>query len=75
MFPVLFEMISGLKVKFNKNMLVGVNIPSFWLRDTMSALRCKMGNVPFVYPRLSIGGNSRRLDFWEPIMNHIKHRE
>jgi hypothetical protein len=56
-------------------MLVGVNIPSFWLRDIVSALRCKMGNVPFVYLRLSIGGNSRRLDFWEPIMNHIKHRE
>jgi hypothetical protein len=75
MFPVLFEMISGLKVKFNKNMLVGVNIPSSWLREAVSALRCKMGNVPFVYLGLLIGGNSRRLDFWEPIMNRIKHRE
>ncbi|CAJ2673841.1 unnamed protein product [Trifolium pratense] len=39
---VLFETMSGLKVKFNKSMLVGVNIPESWLGEAASALCCKV---------------------------------
>ncbi|MCI51044.1 cytochrome P450, partial [Trifolium medium] len=34
---VLFETMSGLKVNFNKTMLVGVNIPVSWLGEAASA--------------------------------------
>ncbi|MCI05806.1 cysteine-rich receptor-like protein kinase, partial [Trifolium medium] len=38
---VLFETMSGLKVNFNKSMLlVGVNIPATWLGEAASALSC-----------------------------------
>ncbi|GAU39864.1 hypothetical protein TSUD_69120 [Trifolium subterraneum] len=43
---VLFETMSGLKVNFNKSMLVGVNIVDSWLHAAASAMHCKVGKVP-----------------------------
>jgi hypothetical protein len=33
-----------------------------------------VGKVPFLYLGLPIGGDSRRLDFWEPILTRIRNR-
>ncbi|GAU46008.1 hypothetical protein TSUD_401300 [Trifolium subterraneum] len=38
---VVFETILGLKVNFNKSMLVEVNIPESWLGEAASALGCR----------------------------------
>ncbi len=69
---ILFEAVSGLKVNFHKSMLVGVNISNFWLSEATYVLSCKVGKVPFVYLGLPIGGDSRKLDFWRPILNSIQ---
>ncbi|GAU23660.1 hypothetical protein TSUD_304350 [Trifolium subterraneum] len=69
---VLFETMSGLKVNFDKSMLVGVNIPDSWLGEAASALSCRVGNISFLYLGLSIGGDSRRLSFWEPVLDRLK---
>ncbi|GAU49411.1 hypothetical protein TSUD_407260 [Trifolium subterraneum] len=71
---VLFELMSGLKVNFNKSMLVGVNISESWLNEAASALHCNVGKIPFLYLGLSIGGDPRRLSFWEPVLSRIKKR-
>ncbi|MCI39491.1 putative RNA-directed DNA polymerase, partial [Trifolium medium] len=42
-------------VNFNKSMLVGVNIPDFWLGEAASALCCKVGMVHFLYLGRPIG--------------------
>ncbi|GAU31072.1 hypothetical protein TSUD_322090 [Trifolium subterraneum] len=55
-------------------MLVGVNIPDSWLGEAASALRCKVGTIPFIYLGLSIGGDPRRLRFWEPLLARLKNR-
>jgi hypothetical protein len=34
-------------------------------------LNCKIGQVPFVYLRLPIGGNQRRLSFWNLLVENI----
>ncbi|MCI51038.1 putative RNA-directed DNA polymerase, partial [Trifolium medium] len=68
---VLFETLSGLKVNFHKSMLVGVNIPDSWLGEAASALCCKVGKIPFLYPGLQIGGDPGRLRFWEPVLDRI----
>ncbi|GAU31515.1 hypothetical protein TSUD_332900 [Trifolium subterraneum] len=65
---------SGLKVNFNKSMLVGVNIADSWLRAVASALRCTVGKTPFLYLGLPIGGDPRRLGFWEPVLTRIQNR-
>jgi hypothetical protein len=71
---VLFESLSGLKVNFNKSLLVGINISDSWLYEAATVLSCKVGKIPFMYLGLPIGGNPRRLKFWEPIVNRIKSR-
>jgi hypothetical protein len=71
---VLFETLSGLKVNFNKSMLVGVNIPESWLGEAASVLCCRVGKVPFLYLGLPIGGDPRRLVFWDPVVARLKNR-
>ncbi|PNY14688.1 cysteine-rich receptor-like protein kinase, partial [Trifolium pratense] len=71
---VLLESMSGLQVNFHKSMLVGVNIPDSWLGEAASALCCNVGKIPFLYLGLSIGGDPRRLCFWEPVLDRLKHR-
>jgi hypothetical protein len=71
---VLFEMMSGLKVNSNKSMLVGVNISTSWLQEVVSALRCKVGKVPFLYLGFPIGGDPRRLSFGEPMVTIMQRR-
>ncbi|CAJ2673056.1 unnamed protein product [Trifolium pratense] len=71
---VLFESMSGLRVNFHKSMLVGVNIPDSWLVEAASALCCKVGKIPFLYLGLPIGGDPRRLCFWEPVLDRLKNR-
>ncbi|XP_045791342.1 uncharacterized protein LOC123886049 [Trifolium pratense] len=71
---VLFETMSGLKVNFNKSMLVGVNISESLLCEAASTLCCKVGKIPFLYMGLQIGGDPRRLVFWEPMLTRLKNR-
>ncbi|GAU38071.1 hypothetical protein TSUD_318650 [Trifolium subterraneum] len=71
---VLFEALSGLKVNFNKSMLVGVNIAESWLCEAASLLCCRVGKIPFLYLGLPIGGDPRRLSFWEPVLARLKNR-
>jgi len=71
---LLFEAMSGLKVNFNKSMLVGVNITESWLVEATTILNCKVGKVSFLYLGLSIGGDPRKLALWDPVMHTIKSR-
>jgi hypothetical protein len=60
---VIFESLSGLKVNFNKSLLVGNNISDSWLYEAVTVLSCKVGKIPFMYLGLPIGGNPWRLKF------------
>ncbi|MCI36610.1 RNA-directed DNA polymerase (Reverse transcriptase), partial [Trifolium medium] len=55
-------------------MLAGVNIADSWLAEAASILSCTVGNVPFMYLDLPIGGDSRCLSFWEPLLNRVRMR-
>jgi len=70
----LFESISGLKVNFTKSQLIGVNVHGSWLVEATLVLKCKVGNLPFVYLGMPIGGDARRFSFWEPLIRRIKTR-
>lgn len=71
---LIFEHLSGLKVNFQKSLLTGVNVSDTWLKEASLLLNCRVGTFPFVYLGLPIGGDSRRLDFWKPIVNNIISR-
>jgi len=70
----LFADMSGFKVNFNKSLLLGINIGESWLVKAASLLNCKVGKIPFLYLGLSIGGDPRKLAFWEPVIDTIKTR-
>ncbi|GAU43220.1 hypothetical protein TSUD_241100 [Trifolium subterraneum] len=63
-----------ISVNFHKSMLVGVNIPDTWLGEAASSLCCKVGKIPFLYLGLPIGGDPRRLGFWEPVLARLQNR-
>jgi len=71
---LLFKKVSGLKVNFNKSMLTGVNVSDSWLAEAALVMNCRRGNIPFVYLGLPIGGDSRKLSFWKPVIDRIKGR-
>jgi len=71
---ILFQELSGLKVNFSKSLLVGMNVPRSWLSEADMVLKCKVSSIPFMYLGLPIGGNARRLDFWEPVIKRIQAR-
>ena len=71
---LLFEEISGLKVNFNKSMLTGVNISDAWLAEAALVMNYRQGTIPFVYLGLHIGGDSRKLCFWKPVVDSITAR-
>jgi len=55
-------------------MLVGINVDASWLSEAASVLSCKIGRIPFFVSCLPIGGDARRLIFWEPVIDRIKSR-
>jgi len=68
---LLFEEVSGLKVNFHKSMLTCVNVSESWLSDAALVMNCRNGAIPFVYFGLPIGGDSRKLSFWKPVIDRI----
>ncbi|GAU20019.1 hypothetical protein TSUD_273540 [Trifolium subterraneum] len=55
-------------------MLFGVNVNNSWLHEAASVMRCKHGCLPFLYLGLPIGGDSRRIQFWKPLLDKIHKR-
>lgn len=68
---ILFEAISGLKINFNKSLLVGVNVNDSWFTETIMVLNCKIGNLPFLYLGLAIWEDSRKMSFWYSLLQRI----
>lgn len=69
-----FELISGLKVNFFKSRIAGVCVEPSWLRSAASILHCQEMKIPFTYLGIPLGGNPRRLAFWDPIIYKIRSR-
>jgi len=63
---------SGFKVNFHKSGLVGVNVSRSWLLEAAAVLNCKVNILHVMYLGLPVGGDSRRLNFWDLVVNCIK---
>jgi len=71
---LLFEEMSRLKVNFHKSMLTGVNINETWLAEASLVMNCRRRSYPFVYLGIPIGGDSKKLSFWKPVIDRIVAR-
>ena len=63
-----FELVSGLKINFNKSKLAGVSVDRYSLKTYAKTLNCNTLWIPFKYLGLEVGGNPRKKQLWEPIV-------
>ena len=70
----MFELASGLKVNFHKSKLAGIKVGRSSLETYARSLICGLIQVPFKYLDLKVGGNPRRTQFWEPVVDKVKAR-
>ncbi|KAF1874075.1 hypothetical protein Lal_00041520 [Lupinus albus] len=55
---ICFELVSRLKVNFNKISLIGIRVDnSFMTATTTSFVSCKIGFIPFLYLGIPVGAN------------------
>ncbi|XP_057426239.1 uncharacterized protein LOC130719643 [Lotus japonicus] len=69
-----FELSSDLKVNFNKSKLVGISMEDRELQVMANILNCRILDLPFSYLGLPVGGNPRRISFWDPVIAKLKCR-
>jgi len=69
-----FEFVYGLKVNFHKSEvgLVGISQLDKFLFS--KCLNCRQMDLPFKYLGMIIGGNPKRFEFWNPIVDKIRSR-
>jgi len=69
-----FELASGLKINFHKSKLAGINVQSNTVECFTKTLNCSQMGIPFKYLGIEVGGNPRKKQFWEPVLNKLKAR-
>ncbi|GKV33811.1 hypothetical protein SLEP1_g42265 [Rubroshorea leprosula] len=67
-----FELMSGLRINFNKSSIYGYNVSEGWLKGSAGMLRCGVGRAPFLYLGLPIGSKSGSKKMWEPMVNKFR---
>ncbi|GKV26615.1 hypothetical protein SLEP1_g35880 [Rubroshorea leprosula] len=70
----IFELVLGLKINFGKSQLMGVGVEEEWREKMAIRLCCKVGDFPFKYLGILIGGNHRRLTMWQPLVESFKRK-
>lgn len=71
---IIFHLVFGLQVNFHKSSILGLNLDSTWLQFAADSLQCKMGEFPFTYLGLPIGGNSSLLSTWDLVVNRMNQK-
>ncbi|GKV49720.1 hypothetical protein SLEP1_g56454 [Rubroshorea leprosula] len=66
-----FELVSRLKINFNKSQLISIGVKEEWLEKMAWVLCCKKGSLPFKYLGIPIGGRSGKLSFWKPVLEGV----
>jgi len=64
-------MVSGLRVNFHKSVVGSVGITQFDKLVFSKCLNCRQIELPFKYLGMLIGGNPRRIEFWNPIIDKL----
>ncbi|XP_076956833.1 uncharacterized protein LOC143632138 [Bidens hawaiensis] len=57
-----FYLVSGLKINLNKSWVYGVKVGEHKKLELATVLKCQLGEFPFKYLGLQVGGNMHRLE-------------
>jgi len=67
-----FEIALGLKIKFHKSKIIGLNVDRNALAIYAKTMNCAQMRVPFKYLGLEVEGNPRTVKFWELVLTKLK---
>lgn len=67
-----FELLSGLKVNFQKCSLLGVNIDRARLEMMANSLGCYIGTIPFSFLGIKVGGIRNRSSEFDDLIKKLK---
>lgn len=69
-----FQISSGLKVKFNKSELSGINLGREQCVEWIKMIGCRVKDLPIQYLGLPLGSNPKTLHFWNRVIEKISKR-
>ncbi|GKU91277.1 hypothetical protein SLEP1_g5176 [Rubroshorea leprosula] len=69
-----FELLSGLKINFNKSVLYSFNASDEWGRMAVAALNCISGSLPFTYLEMPVGDIMCRRKAWKPVIDNFSKK-
>lgn len=69
-----FEMMSGLKINFNKSKLYEIHVGEWFLNATSILLSCNVDSLPLKFLGVNVGDSPRKLSIWRDLINHFKNR-
>ncbi|CAL5376573.1 unnamed protein product [Camellia sinensis] len=69
-----FEVLSELRINFNKSVVCGVGIPDELGQDFARRLNCKFQKLPIKYLGLPLGASPRSSRTWRPVIDKCKQR-
>ncbi|GKV43679.1 hypothetical protein SLEP1_g50940 [Rubroshorea leprosula] len=69
-----FELISSLKINFNKSVLYSYHVSNEWRRMAAANLNCKSGVFPFTYLGMPIGDSMCRRKRWIPVIDNFNKK-
>ena len=69
-----FELISGLKINYNKSVIAGIGVDEELMQAFASLLNCTLLNLPLKYLGLPLGANPGRKSTWKPVLDRFKKK-
>ncbi|GKV41635.1 hypothetical protein SLEP1_g49141 [Rubroshorea leprosula] len=69
-----FEIVSRLKINFEKSSLMGINVSDEWRTKMATILHCKQGVLPCRYLGVPIRGKCRSIAVWRPIIESFRKK-
>ncbi|KAK1361499.1 hypothetical protein POM88_045973 [Heracleum sosnowskyi] len=69
-----FQILSGLKVNFNKSSLYSCHESAERVQESARILGCKIGSWPMKYLGINVGASHKRSIFWLPLVEKFKQK-
>ena len=69
-----FQVMSGLKINFQKSSLFGIDVEQQTLQEWADMICCKVESLPVTYLGLPLGARSNSTKIWEPVVAKFEKR-
>ncbi|GLT36948.1 hypothetical protein SLA2020_112930 [Shorea laevis] len=67
-----FELMSRLWINFGKSSVFGFNVSQRWIKGAASVLHCGVGEIPFMYLGMPVGGKNGSKKMWDLVLQKFR---